>query len=399
MNKYFELIRELFYNKGEYPEIYKSFPYFCILIIPCFYTFIIYPFYKDESLYQWFLVENISFWCVAVFVFFASHRAKIKLKLTSNKTFSNGVVLLFIGISVLLILSYLSINILLLGWSGFFSGCHYCGASPIGGESFRNIFIFDYGTVFVLLFPFIFFRFRRDKLVVLLYFICVCFIMFYLFKGSYRNQLLPIITQWALIVIFGFKYKKTLFTLFLCLSPIAAIAMAFYHYFGGDKPGTDMALYDYFALNEFYSNYNNFKIYNYGFDLSLPFSGASYIGPVLHRLSSFIDTGFKTSASQMASYMSDGIGYGFSPLLEGLLNFGDFYFVGAIFIGLTLYFIYILVYSSQSDLIAITYFSLFVFFMFNINRVDYTAAFNVFFHKVIICMLYFYILTEKKKNE
>ncbi|MND60073.1 hypothetical protein D3C80_512940 [compost metagenome] len=398
MSKYSELTNKLFYNKGEYSDIYRVFPYFCILIIPCFYTFIIYPFYKDESLYQWFLVENVSFWCVAFFVFAALCRAKIKLKLTSKTAFSNGVVLLLISISILLMLSYLSINILLLGWSGFFSGCHYCGASPIGGDSVRNIFIFDYGTVFVLLLPFILVRFGGNKLIVFFYLLCVFLIIYYLFKGSYRNQLLPIITQWTLIVIFGFKYKKVLFALFLCLSPIAAIAMAFYHYFGGDKPGTDMALYDYFALNEFYSNYNNFKIYNYGFELNLPFSGASYIGPILHRLSAFIDTGFKTSASQMASYMSDGIGYGFSPLLEGLLNFGDFYFVGAVFIGVTLYFIYILVYSSPSDLIAVTYFSLFVFFMFNINRVDYTAAFNVFFHKLIICMFYFYILTEKMKR-
>ena len=149
-------------------------------------------------------------------------------------------------------------------------------------------------------------------------------------------------------------------------------------------------------MNEFFSNFNNFIIYDNGFRLELPFSGASYLGPILHRLSSFIDTGFISSASQMARYMNTGIGYGFSPLLESYLNFGDFFFFGAVIIGLTHSLISNLIFSTKNKLLACIIFGLAIFYIFNINRVDYTAAFNVFFHKVIFLIPLFIFVDFKR---
>ena len=386
-------------SKGVYENLYRSFPLLCLILIPCFYTFIIYPFYGDEQLYQWFALENTFFWIVVFFSFLLFSKIKINFKLKTSYSYSFGFLLIISFLFLFLLISYIFLNVVFLGWSGFFSTCHYCGPTPFGGDGLRNIILFDLGTVFILMLPFYSIYFKKKKVFLLLSYLCAMLILYYFFVGSYRNQILPIITQWALIFIFMFRAKKILFTLFLCLSPIAAIAMAFFHYFGGGKTSTDLSLYDYFALNEFYSNYNNFKIYNFGFTLDLPFPGASYIGPLLHRLSSFIDTGFKTSASQMATYMSDGIGYGFSPLLEGLLNFGDLYFVAAVIISFTLFLIYFLIRNATSDLMALTYLSLFIFFVYNINRVDYTAAFNIFFHKTIICAIFFFLFSRQTIRE
>lgn len=217
--------------------------------------------------------------------------------------------------------------------------------------------------------------------------------------GSYRNQLLPIIFLFFLIFINNYRplFKKIFFILFLFLSPVAAISMAFYHYFkNSDSP---LTLYDYFSMNEFYSNYNNFIIYESGFSLDLPFSGSSYLGPFLHKLNSLIDTGFVTSASQMAQYMDTGIGYGFSPLLEALLNFGDLFLFGALIVAFTIYISITLIMFSKNDLISTIYFSLFIFFVFNINRVDFTSAFNIYFHKLILIWLFTFFTNTRVNHE
>ncbi|HEJ9629127.1 TPA: hypothetical protein SMN35_002894 [Proteus mirabilis] len=152
-------------------------------------------------------------------------------------------------------------------------------------------------------------------------------------------------------------------------------------------------------MNEFYSNYNNFIIYESGFSLDLPFSGSSYLGPFLHKLNALIDTGFKTSATQMAQYMDTGIGYGFSPLLEALLNFGDLFLIGAIIVAFTIYISITLIIISKNDLISTLYFSLFVFFIFNINRVDFTSAFNIYFHKLLLIWLFTFFTNTRISNE
>lgn len=57
----------LWNNKGKYSELYSFFPIICVLIIPIFYTFIIFPFYYQEKLYQLFAIENSIFW-ISIFL-------------------------------------------------------------------------------------------------------------------------------------------------------------------------------------------------------------------------------------------------------------------------------------------------------------------------------------------
>ncbi|MDC5928335.1 O-antigen ligase [Proteus mirabilis] len=388
----------LWNNKGKYSELYSFFPIICVLIIPIFYTFIIFPFYYQEKLYQLFAIENSIFWISIFLVLLALTKLIYNRKKIKPYFFSKNTALLFSYLYIGIVFFYIILNFILIGFNEFYSGCHYCG-NVLGGFELLRIIIFDLGTVTILLLPACLIIFRKNKVYLLIHIVTTILILSYYYVGSYRNQLLPIIFLFFLIFINNYRplFKKIFFILFLFLSPVAAISMAFYHYFkNSDSP---LTLYDYFSMNEFYSNYNNFIIYESGFSLDLPFSGSSYLGPFLHKLNSLIDTGFVTSASQMAQYMDTGIGYGFSPLLEALLNFGDLFLFGSLIVAFTIYISITLIMFSKNDLISTIYFSLFIFFVFNINRVDFTSAFNIYFHKLILIWLFTFFTNTRVNHE
>jgi len=361
-----------------------------LTLVPFFYTYIIYPFYYKENLYVDFIKENVLFWSLAVFSF-----CLISSVLQSKKTLPR-VNLINLNIYLVFVLFipflYIILNVLLLGWTGFYSGCHYCGVEPIGGFNLLRIIIFDIGTVACMLIPLLFLSAKSNKYTKLYAVLVSALIVVFLVVGSYRNQLLPISV--LIVILLGLRFNKLyiFFITFMLLSPIAAITMAFYHYF--EDGNASFSLFEYFSQNEFYSNYNNFLIFNDGFVLDLPFPGASYIGPLLHRLSSFIATGFVTPAGQMAQYMGTGIGYGFSPLLEAKLNFGDLYFFGAFFLALFVAIFFKLAMMTNNTCMRAIFISLLVFYIFNLNRVDFTAATNVFLHKFVL--LYIASLSLRK---
>ncbi|WP_342607928.1 hypothetical protein [Vibrio tritonius] len=349
-------------------------------------------------MYITFLFDNSIFWFCTILSCAVFLRLDLKIKRLRIDCKIKNIKFIIICFYLFCVLFYEALNIATLGIGGFYSGCHYCGPPVLGGFGLLSVIIFDLGTVLVLLFPFYYINYGKRKLITSLYILTIVLTLVYFYVGSYRNQLLPIVFCYSVIFFYRFSEikRKIYYTIFLMASPVAAISMAFFHYFeSGDSKYT---LLTYFSKNEFFSNYNNFIIYNNGFRLDLPFSGASYLGPLLYRLNSFIDTGFSTSASQMARYMRTGIGYGFSPLLESLLNFGDYFFLASIIIGLVICSFKWIIDSSESDLTAIIYFSLFIFYIFNINRVDFTAAFNVTFHKLILIFIVMVFKYDKNKN-
>lgn len=390
----FKNIRAIGGSEISYDELHSSFYLISIVLVPIFYTFIIFPFYNDESLYQIFALENTVFNIVVVSTFLFLTRMRAKFKSNRLKTKNVDSLYLIIILYTIICFSYLIGNIATLG-GGFYSGCHYCGPIPFLGWGTLKIVFFDLAVVLIMLSPLVYRLYIKRVMFITLYVITLAGVLAFFLTGSYRNQILPIFFCFFVILIFNWKYKKAAMSSMLCISPVLAIAYAFNHYFSGQD--VTITLYEYFSMNEFFSNYNNFIIFSNGFSLDLPFPGASYLGPILHRLSGFMDTGFQSSAGQMAAYMGTGIGYGFSPLLESLLNFGDFFFIGAIIIGCLHSVISNLIFSTQNKLLACVVFGLAVFFIFNINRVDFTAAFNIFFHKVIF-LIPIYIFVDFKRD-
>ncbi|MCK6263216.1 hypothetical protein KP803_07995 [Vibrio sp. ZSDE26] len=390
----FKNIRSLGDSEASYDELYSSFYLLSVVLVPIFYTFIIFPFYNNESLYLTFALENTIFNIIVVSTFLFLTRIRAKFEFNRLKTKSIDSLYLIITLYTMISFIYLLGNIATLGLE-FYSGCHYCGPVPFLGWGTLKIVFFDLSVVLIMLSPLVYRLYIRRRIFIIFYIITLSGVLAFFLTGSYRNQILPILFCFFVILIYNWKYKKAAMFSMLCISPVLAIAYAFNHYFSGQD--TAITLYEYFSMNEFFSNYNNFIILSDGFSLDLPFPGASYLGPILHRLSGFMDTGFQSSAGQMAAFMGTGIGYGFSPLLESLLNFGDFFFIGAIIIGCLHSAISNLIFSTQNKLLACVVFGLAVFFIFNINRVDFTAAFNIFFHKVFF-LIPIYIFVDFKRD-
>ncbi|MET2852534.1 hypothetical protein ABXV24_11615 [Vibrio owensii] len=390
-------IRELAQSKETYKDLCGFYFILSIVLVPIFYTFVIYPFYYDESLYQWFVFENtVFFLIVTLWVSFLNSCASIRFQRIELWKFNSYQTFYVIILSLTGIVSaYLVLNIIKLGFFGFYNGCHYCGPEPVLGFGVLRVLLFDIGVVLAILLPVSVFVFGFRSFLFLFHAAVSLFLLYYFFVGSYRNQILPVVFCYLVIWLYKRNNAKLYYFIFMLLAPVAAISMAFFHYFGGDSNPT-YTLYEYFGKNEFFSNYNNFIIYNSGFELEQPFSGASYIGPMLHRLSSFIDTGFESSAGQMADFMGTGIGYGFSPLLEALLNFGDYYFIGAVILGSLLYIFRLFLMNIDNQLMACCFYGLILFYVFNMCRVDFTAAFNIFFHKALILVVILALVDFKK---
>ena len=213
-------------SDAEYNDLHNKFYFLSIVAVPIFYTFIIYPFYKNESLYQLFAFENTIFNVIVVMTFLLFSKIRVKFHLKNKKILGKDSLYSIILFYTIICFFYLLMNLTSLGF-GFYSGCHYCGPEPFLGWSTLRIIFFDLGVVLIMLSPLVYRYYSKKIFFSSLYVITVLGIISFFIVGSYRNQILPIVFTLFSILIYNWRYRRVGMLSMLCISPIAAIAYAY----------------------------------------------------------------------------------------------------------------------------------------------------------------------------